>query len=303
MKLHIHTFTAFITESHLYIKGRILRDGPIMDNDRRGVLSSLLVVALRSMSREIENVQISIDLDGHHYQTITDCEGYFEVFEEISHLDFGLLYASITAEYMDVKTADIHLVKKQVFTASIGVISDIDDTIMMTGVKSFFKSRVLINTLFLNPFRRKPIKGAAVAFRKLAGRSSTDHGPIIYLSNSPWNLYEYLTSFLKHNEFPEGILILRDMGIQLLKSRTIAQRNKFVEIERILMAFSNQKFILVGDTGELDFDIYIAIKERYPEQITQIILNKAGNKKKESMITEYAKEYQYVSIVAGYTDI
>lgn len=303
MKVHIHTFTSFVTDSRLYIKGRVLRDGPIKDNDKRGVLASLLVVTLRSMSREICGVEISIDLDGHHYNATTDNEGYFEIFEEISGLVFGLRNASITASFRNDKTTVIEPVKYESYNSDLGVISDIDDTIMMTGVKSFFKSRVLINTLFLNPFRRKPIDGAATAYRKLAGKETLNNGPVIYLSNSPWNLYGYLKSFLKHNRFPDGIVILRDMGLQLLRSKTIKQRNKFVEIEKILTAYSDTKFILIGDTGELDFDIYIQIKEKYAERIPQIILNKAGNPKKEAMIERYIVERPYVRVIDGYTEI
>jgi len=89
----------------------------------------------------------------------------------------------------------------------------------------------------------------------------------------------------------------------LLKSKSIIQMNKFIEIEKILTAFSDTNFILIGDTGELDFDIYHQLELKYPERIKQVILNKAGNIKKEEMLTEFVKENTKYKVLSGFTKL
>ncbi|MDF1698990.1 MAG: App1 family protein, partial [Saprospiraceae bacterium] len=163
--------------------------------------------------------------------------------------------------------------------------------------------KMLFNTAFVNPFRRKPIENAAEAFHSLLSKSE-GQSPMIYLSNSPWNIFDYLQAFLIHNAFPVGELILRDMGMQLLKSRRIIEYNKYVELEKLLLAFGDTTFTLIGDTGELDFDIYKAIYEKYPDRIERIILNMAGNSRKVAEAKEYGKLNKInVDIVNGYANI
>ncbi|MFT4536674.1 MAG: phosphatidate phosphatase APP1 [Saprospiraceae bacterium] len=311
-KLHIQVYTSFITRTHLYVKGRILKDSPLLIKPTDGILSSLIYIVIRAFSREIKFLPVECKVGGTSYDVVTDNEGYFEIYENIKKENIKKEnienekvrgdVLEISAKYKRRSNKIVTHIDDLTSNVPVGIISDIDDTIMVTGVKSFFKIKVILNTLFLNPFRRKPIEAAADAFHFLSNRVE-GKGPVIYLSNSPWNLFIYLQTFLEYNGFPEGTLILRDMGWQLLKSRTIVQRNKYIEVEKILIAFSDTNFLLIGDTGELDFDIYQQLEEKYPERIEQIILNKAGNRKKEKMLHEYVKKNTKYKMLTGFTKV
>ena len=94
--------------------------------------------------------------------------------------------------------------------ADYGVISDIDDTIIHTGVVSTLKWKVLLNSIFKSAASRIPLEGAAEFYHKLhRGRSGNNANPIFYVSHSPWNLYRYLEFFLNQNAFPKGPILLR----------------------------------------------------------------------------------------------
>src|SRR5690606_12756889 len=70
-------------------------------------------------------------------------------------------------------------------SAAYGVISDIDDTILHTGVTSFLKWRVLKNSLFRNAYDRISFEGSPQLFRALhLGKDGYGKNPIFYLSNS-----------------------------------------------------------------------------------------------------------------------
>ena len=306
-KLHIQVYTSFVTRTHLYVKGRILKDSPLLIKSTHGIISSLIYIIFRAFSREIKFLPVECKVGGTSYDVVTDNEGYFEIYENIEKENIENQKVigdvlEISAKYKRRSNKiDVHI-DDLTSNVPVGIISDIDDTIMVTGVKSFFKIKVILNTLFLNPFRRKPIEAAADAFHFLSNHVE-GKGPVIYLSNSPWNMYSYLKTFLEYNKFPEGTIILRDMGWQLLKSKSIIQRNKFIEVEKILIAFSDTNFILIGDTGELDFDIYHQLEQKFPERIKQVILNKAGNIKKEKMLEAFVKGNSKYKVLTGFTKV
>lgn len=300
----IQVYTSFVTSSHLYVKGRVLKNRSPMSFENQGPMSSLFNTILRMRSREMPDIAIRCTFGDHTFEEVTDHEGYFEIFHNIS--EFPVMPKKIRVAG-HVKGEDISFdrtLSTYLYDVPHGIISDIDDTILVSGVRSFFKMRLFFNTIFINPFRRKPIGNAAEAYHKLLDQSE-GQSPMIYLSNSPWNIFDYLQSFLLHNVFPVGEVILRDMGTQLLKSRDITEYNKYIEIEKLLIAFKDTTFTLIGDTGEKDFDIYKAIYEKHPERVERIIMNNIGNQSKIDEINRYIKESknQLVTIVDDYMDL
>lgn len=303
-KYMIQVYTSFVTSTHLYVKGRVLKNKSPMSFTDQGPISSLFNTLLRARSRELPNSPIKCVFGSHVFEEMTDDEGYFEIFHNIS--DFSIIPKSIklSGNFRGCNVEFERLLRTYQFDVPQGIISDIDDTILVTKVRSFFKLKLLFNTVFVNPFRRKPIEHAAEAFHKMLANSE-GQSPMIYLSNSPWNIYDYLQAFLLHNVFPIGELILRDMGIQLLKSREITEYNKYVEIEKLLIAFGDTNFTLIGDTGEKDFDIYKAILEKYPDRVEGIILNNAGNLSKIGEVQSYiaTTKTDKIQIINGYADL
>lgn len=300
----IQLYTSFVTSSHLYIKGRVLKNRYPMSFVNQGPISSLFNTILRLRSKELPNIPIRCLFGEHVFEVETDCEGYFEIFHNTSTFQTIPEKIKIEGTFKGENIAFERTLRAYLYDVPHGIISDIDDTILVTKVRSFFKLRLLINSVFINPFRRKPIENAAEAFHKMLD-NTTGQGPMIYLSNSPWNIYDYIQAFLLHNSFPVGEVILRDMGLQILRSRDITEYNKYIEIEKLLIAFEDTIFTLIGDTGEKDFDIYKAILEKYPDRISRIILNNAGNNKKIREVRKYLEtaELKNVEVVNGYLDI
>lgn len=302
-KYIVQVYTAFVTSSHVYIKGRVLKNRSPVSFIGQGPMSSLFNTILRAYSNELPFVPLKCRFGDHVFEEKTDKEGYFEIFYSISDFTSIPKEIHIEAEYKENPIYAKKAIRLYLYDVPHGIVSDIDDTILVSKVKSFFKLKMLFNTAFVNPFRRKPIESAAEAFHTLL-TSSEGHSPMIYLSNSPWNIYDYLQSFLVHNAFPVGELILRDMGVQLLKTRDIHEFNKYKELEKLLTAFGNTRFTLIGDTGELDFDIYKAIYEKYPDRIERIILNNAGNPSKISEAEAYRESSALqIDIVNGYVEL
>jgi len=165
--------------------------------------------------------------------------------------------------------------------ADYGVASDIDDTILHTGVVSLLKWRVIYNSIFKNAKNRTPLEGAAEFYHQLhRGKSGENANPIFYVSHSPWNLYRYLELFLKQNNFPKGPILLRSLSNFLRKKPENEKPQKQKEILNLLKTYPNLPFILIGDSGEHDPDIYMEIAEEFPDRILAIYLRSVKHKKR-----------------------
>jgi hypothetical protein len=156
------------------------------------------------------------------------------------------------------------------FPASYGlsVISDIDDTIKISQVTD--KTALLANT-FLKPFQAAP--EMALAYDRLAAAGAVIH----YVSSSPWQLYPALKDFMAEAGFPQGSVHLRKFRVKdeslfnLLKS---SRETKPPVIEALLAAYPKRGFILIGDSGEVDPEIYGAVARDHPGQIRHIYIRK-----------------------------
>ncbi len=148
----------------------------------------------------------------------------------------------------------------------VSVISDIDDTIKITEVLD--KKKLLENT-FLRPPRAVP--GMADTYRRWAEQGVAFH----YVSASPLPLLGALSAFTRGAGFPRGSLSLRPFrwidgtAIDLLEPSEAYKREV---IAALFESFEQRRFVLVGDTGERDPEIYADVAKEHPEQVTAVYL-------------------------------
>jgi phosphatidate phosphatase APP1 len=146
------------------------------------------------------------------------------------------------------------------------VISDIDDTIKVSEVRS--KEALLANT-FLREYRA--VEGMAPAYRPWAAAGAVFH----YCSASPWQLYEFLAEFLERTGYPAGTVHLKTFRVKdtsFFNLFASPEEYKRGVIEPILETFPRRRFLLVGDSGEKDPEIYATLARKYPKQVAGILI-------------------------------
>ena len=160
-------------------------------------------------------------------------------------------------------------VNVQVFAdGGVGVISDIDDTLTDTGVTH--KLKLLANTLFHSQWELKTFPGAAAAVVAVAGK----HGgfptrPTFYLSGSPWALHSRISDRFDMDGFPKGVMVLRRYSTEPLD----AYKYKYPHLVEIFAAFPKTKWVLLGDTGEKDPEVYAQMRKEHPASIQAIYIH------------------------------
>jgi phosphatidate phosphatase APP1 len=148
----------------------------------------------------------------------------------------------------------------------ISVISDIDDTVKISEVTDHKK---LLNNTFYRDFQAVP--GMADLYVSWARKKVAFH----FVSSSPWQLYPPLNEFMDQNNFPKATFSLKDFRFRdetffnLFKKGT---ETKPAQIEPILQRYPGRKFVLVGDSGEQDPEVYASIARKYPDQIARIYI-------------------------------
>ncbi|MGB3590147.1 MAG: phosphatase domain-containing protein [Nonlabens sp.] len=304
-------YRTYCGNNHLYIRGRALEDQPLKHFEQQSFYQTLRNTWRTFATDEIRLAKVEITLEnGKKYEAQADSEGYFLVDRTV---DYDLSDYATDAGYLPyvvsfdednsafAKAKQQKRIKSNKFTgeslippvtATYGIISDIDDTIMHTGVTSFLKLRVAFNTFFKNYDRRLPLKGAASFYQLLhRGKGGNDQNPMFYLSNSPWNLYKYLEKFLDFHGFPKGPILLRDFPTPWDRTPKLEKTHKEHQLLNIIKHYPDMKFILIGDGGEHDADYYKSVAEQFPDRVMAIYLRSVNHKKKMLRIQNMANGF------------
>jgi phosphatidate phosphatase APP1 len=272
-------YLGYGTRERLVVCGRVLEDeGFTPATDADGRWRNVVRFWKRLESDEVPLARLRARFFGRESEGITDREGYFRLFiAPRGRLGPGVwqeVELELQGEEAVRATARVLVPSRR---ARFGVISDIDDTIVASHVGN--KVRMILTAVLSNARTRKPFPGVAAFYRALhAGMN-----PFFYISKSPWNLYAPLLEYLEIQELPLGPLLLRDFGLRPGKE------HKRKAIEDILVTYPKLKFILIGDSGEEDPEIYSAVVHRHPDRIRAVYI-RSVNQKRISQIEKLAKE-------------
>jgi phosphatidate phosphatase APP1 len=152
--------------------------------------------------------------------------------------------------------------------ARFGIVSDIDDTVMVTALPRPFLA--LWNTFVLSERARMATPGMAV----LLDRLTIQHpeAPVIYLSTGPWNAAPTLARFLGRNMYPAGALLLTDWGLTHDRWFRSGQEHKHKNLERLAKEFPDMRWLLIGDNGQHDEQIYNGFAQEHADKVAAIAI-------------------------------
>ena len=276
----IMPYRGFGTPETVWLKGRVLEDKGLRPaEDRDTVWQNLLAAYRRFETDEIPGVRVRAACYGDVQDVVTDDEGYFEVRLTPSEpLPEDGLWHDVALELLDEVTEGQRPVctTGQVLVppddSAFGVISDVDDTILQTDATNLLR---MAQVTFLNNARtRLPFEGVGALYQALhRGPEVSASNPLFFVSSSPWNLYDLLVEFCAVHDIPAGPFLLRDFGLDQEKFIKIGHdAHKLAQIERILAAYPALPFILLGDSGQHDPEIYQQAVRDFPGRIRAIYI-------------------------------
>ncbi len=281
---YIRPYLWFGTENTVSVRGRALRaNGLRPPEDADGTWNNLLNSYRRFNSDEIGYAKIRVFSSDFEVKVQADDEGYFSA--EIPNQNTPV-YAQLIEPPSDEIT-ELHTLIPPA-SANLGIISDVDDTILQTHATNLL--RVAQITFLQNAKMRLTFPGVAALYHALQNSPAGNiNNPIFYVSSSPWNLYDLLTDFMSNHDIPLGPMCLRDLGIDEEKFITTGHgTHKIKHIELILSTYPNLPFVLIGDSGQHDPEVYAEIAQRYPERIRAIYIRDVTGESRDAEVTELA---------------
>jgi phosphatidate phosphatase APP1 len=276
----IDPYFGHATPESLILRGRVLSRRPIkaaeeIDDDASRWANFKAMMAL-FRTREIPNMEITC----LGASAVSDEEGYFELSLPLPTNQTGWVLHEVSFDDMK-KTAELVALSPSP-AAEYGIVSDIDDTLIKTDAWSL--RRNLWNSLTGNVKSRIVFPDAVELLQTLY----RDVNPVFYVSSSPWNLHGFLNEIFDRAGLVRGPKFLRDLGISEKKFITDSHgHHKGSAIDEILNANPTLSFILLGDTGQHDAQVYYDAIVRHPGRIKQVILrdtNPRSSKDNQSWI-------------------
>lgn len=270
-------YRSFGTAEQLFVKGRVLCNRPLPPAGARDSRwQNFYAMARRLTSHEVPGAKVAATVGTQRWQTVADEEGYFTLCLPLAQpADPSLRWHAVPLELVApaARNAPVQVTAPVMIpspAARFAVVSDIDDTVIQSHAASLL--RAVFEIFFSNARTRLPFAGVAALYQALQrGMNGQEHNPIFYVSSSPWNFYDLLVEFLERQQLPAGPMFLRDYGLTHLFT-TLSHRNKLKPIRWLLDTYPALSFLLIGDSGQQDPELYSELIPAYPGRIAAIFI-------------------------------
>ncbi|MDQ3283428.1 MAG: DUF2183 domain-containing protein [Acidobacteriota bacterium] len=258
----ISPYRGFGRGREMVVRGRVLVEKAISAaNAREPLWRSVVNTYRRFDSDEIAGARVRATYRDAVVESVSNDEGFFTIRLETRELAEHALWHQVVLQLPDSGAEAIAHVVVPSEAARFAIISDIDDTVLVTNATSLLG---VARSVIRNAAMRMPFEGVADLYRAL----HRDVNPLFYVSSSPWNLYELLDEFLRIHEIPYGPMLLQDWGID--ESTFIVgshDAHKLAQIQTLLDFYPELQFVLIGDSGQRDPEIYLRVIQSHPGRV------------------------------------
>ena len=221
----------------------------------------------RSFTRSpVDHARVQIQIGDQVHETFTDRSGYVDC-HVTGDLEPGWGSVRLSTEGAQPVDAPIRVVDPGV---KFGILSDIDDTVMVTALP-----RPLLaawNTFVLDEHARMAVPGMAVLYERLV--TAHPGAPVLYLSTGAWNVAPTLNRFLSRHLYPAGPLLLTDWGPTPDRWFRSGREHKRNTLRRLAVEFPDIRWLLIGDDGQHDLEIYSEFAHHHPENVAAVAIRR-----------------------------
>lgn len=291
--VQIQVFRSIGTSRLFHLRGRVLeKKGTSGTTEKSSLWQNIVDTLHRFESDEIPGARLRARFQERQWETTTDSEGYFTLDLDLAEpVEPG--WHEVELELVEsVGRPDQRFVREEVLVpspeAAFGVISDLDDTVIETKSTEHLEQ---IAILFGQSARDRVVfPGVAAFYRALVqGQDGRGNHPIFYVSRSGWNLNDLFEEFMEVNEIPPGPIFLRDLRIVEKESPTFDAKNpKLTNIELLLRTYPELPFVLIGDSGMHDPELYEEIARKHPGRVRAVYIRDVSPAERDREVREIA---------------
>jgi phosphatidate phosphatase APP1 len=285
MKPILQLYRGYANEEELIVMGHVFKRTYDYDFQKKNFKNATSIIN-QFRIKTLQNFDIYLKCGNQEIHTKTLDDGYFKFcipLEKETH--FGWMEYEVS-----IKDGDEVITEKGSFIrphkGKLGIISDIDDTFLISHTQNFFKKIYIL--LFKNVNDRKVFTDVVPHYQALssAGRhNKEEENAFFYVSSSEWNLYRFIVKFTKIHHLPRAVILLKDIkrGItDFFMSGRGNHDHKFDKIKHVLEFYPNLKYVLLGDDSQHDPVLYERICKIFPVTVKAVYIRQTGNHQKEA---------------------
>jgi phosphatidate phosphatase APP1 len=279
--LHITVHRGYVVGAQARVHIRVT-EAPIMDEDAAGIpYVDILWLNLRKYAAlSLPGLRLTVTIGEESVDAVTGRHGIVAVTVPVDpDLAPGwhdvVVSAQPEGENVEAVSATGQVLKPHP-EADLAVVSDIDDTIIRTGLTD--RLTALRRALFRDAHSRQAVPGMASLYRGLArgirrrDGSAPPERAFHYVSTGSWAFYEMLVQFQQLRAFPRGPMFLTDWGPTEKYITRSGIEHKRGALCRLFEGYSDTRFVLIGDSGESDPIVYGEMAERFTDRVECILI-------------------------------
>lgn len=270
----ITPYAGYGTEERIHVIGRVLMADPEFDEDSgvvaHGTQVGHLTYEAQRGYRQFFTIQVGdhpvrVRLGEEVVEAFTNQGGYFDLSIENHGFAPGWQEIQVEADGAEPVMAEVLVTSRE---ETIGLVSDIDDTIMVTNLPRAVLAAY--NSWVKRTNNRQPVEGMGKFYSELL-RGHPD-APVFYLSTGAWNTYDTLVKFIEEHDLPKGPLLLTDWGPTPTGLFRNGSEHKKVQLRNLIIDYPNIRWMLVGDNGQHDPLTYGNLVAEHPEAVAGVAI-------------------------------
>jgi len=285
IKIDLKLYRGYINDQELIVFGHVFKSwAPDKYRiDRRGIKHAFSVIHMFNIS-PISNFRVRLHFKDQEVETKTLKDGYFRFAIPFNkELESGWHPYTVSCEFKEFGIVQQGEVLKP-FESKFGIISDIDDTFLISHSNNFFKKLYIM--LLKNINKRKVFTDVVPHYKALSSygqENVNSFNSFFYVSSSEWNLYSFINELAIIHELPKAVIKLKKIktGItDFLFTGRGSHDHKFEKIKDIISFYPQIKYVLLGDDSQQDPYIYERICKIFPLNIKAVYIRQTTHSKK-----------------------
>jgi len=302
MKPILQLYRGYANEQELIVMGHVFKRTYNYDFQKKNFKNARSIIN-QFRIKTIQNFDIYLKFGEKEIHTKTLDDGYFKFCIPLEkEFHFGWMEYQVSIKYKsEIIVSRGSFIRPH--EGNLGIISDIDDTFLISHTKNIFKKIYIL--LFKNVNDRKVFKDVVAHYQALssAGRNNKDEqNAFFYISSSEWNLYRFIVKFTKIHKLPRAVILLKDIkrGItDFFMSGRGDHNHKFDKIKHVLEFYPNLKYVLLGDDSQHDPFLYEQICKIFPVTVIAVYIRQTG-KSQKSEVKKIMKNLEALDVLACY---
>ena len=283
MKLDLKLYRGYVNDEELIVFGHLFKSwAPDKYSiDRKGIKHAYAILH-KFRIKPLENFEIRLKFRDLDVTTKTQEDGYFRFsIPYTENLEPGWHQYEVSCKMYEFGMVEKGELLKP-FPSKLGIISDIDDTFLISHSNSFFKKLYVMLSKNIN--KRKVFEDVVKHYKRLskAGQDGEKaSNSFFFVSSSEWNLYDFISEFADLHDLPKAVIKLKKIKTGLrdfVRSGRGNHDHKFIKIKDIISFYPHIKYVLMGDDSQHDPYLYERICKTFPLNVKAVYIRQTNSK-------------------------